>query len=109
MSPIESLFRKQVKKDKNIRNAYLYVHSAKTGLTLTIADAHDSHRQRTNPDPNQPVYMASVGKLFTSVIVVQLHDRGKLRFDDPISQHLDSDLINGLHLYKGHHNRQFQS
>lgn len=102
MSPIESLFRKQVKKDKNIRNAYLYVHSAKTGLTLTIADAHDSQRQRTNPDPNQPVYMASVGKLFTSVIVAQLHDRGKLRFDDPISQHLDSDLINGLHLYKGH-------
>jgi len=35
---IEALFRKQVEKDSNVKNAYLLVHSDKLNLHLNIAE-----------------------------------------------------------------------
>ena len=97
ISPIEALFSEQVRKDKNIRNAYLLVHSNKTGLHLNLAEGPGDGNK---PNPQQPVYMASVGKLFTSVIVAILHEKGELSFEDHISQHIDSELLDGLHVHK---------
>lgn len=97
ISQIETLFRKQVRKDKKIKNAYLLVHSNKTGLHLNIAKGPGENGE---PNPNQPVYMASVGKLFTSVMIAILHEKGELSFDDRIYQYLDSELMDGLHVYK---------
>ncbi len=97
-SAIEVLFRKQVGKDPKIKNAYLLVHSEKTGLHLNLAEGAG---ENSKSNPQQPVYMASVGKLFTSVIVGLLHEQGALSFEDRISRHLDSELTDGLHVYKG--------
>src|SRR5690625_303195 len=97
IAAIEALFRNQVRKDKKVRNAYLLVHSNKTGLHLNLAEGPGENSQ---PNPQQPVYMASVGKLFTSVIVAILHEKGQLSFEDPIGLYLDSELMNGLHIYK---------
>lgn len=97
ISPIETLFRKQVRKDKKITNAYLLVHSDKSGLHLNIADGLG---ENDKPDPQQPVYMASVGKLFTAVIISILHEQKALSFEDHISRYLDSELMDGLHVYK---------
>ncbi len=94
---IEELFRKQVRKDKKITNAFLLVHSEKTGLHLNLAEGPGENGK---PSPQQPVYMASVGKLFTSVIISILHEQKVLSFEDPISDYLDSGLIDGLHIYK---------
>ncbi len=99
MTPIEDLFRKRVRKDPKIKNAYLLVHSDKSGLHLNLAEGTGENGK---PTPQQPVYMASVGKLFTSVIVGMLHEQGALSFEDSISRYLDSGLVDGLHLYKGH-------
>lgn len=52
-------------------------------------------------DANQPNYMASVGKLFTSTIVSMLYEQDRLSFDDRISTYLDEELMQGLHVYKG--------
>jgi D-alanyl-D-alanine carboxypeptidase len=98
ISSIDALFRKQVKKDARIKNAFLLVHSDKTGLHLNIAEGTG---ENGNPDPRQPNYMASVGKLFTSVILGILHDKGVLSFDDRIGKYLDSGLTEGLHKFKG--------
>jgi D-alanyl-D-alanine carboxypeptidase len=97
-SPVEVLFWNQVEKDPQIKNAYLLVHSDKTGLHINLAEGSGEKRK---PTPQQPNYMASVGKLFTSVIVSMLHEKGKLSFEDRISNYLDSELIDGLHVYKG--------
>lgn len=97
ISPIEALFREQVRKDKKIKNAYLLVHSNKTGLHLNLAEGSGENGK---PNPQQPVYMASVGKLFTSVIVALLYERGELSFTDHIYQYLGSELMDGLHVYK---------
>ena len=45
--------------------------------------------------------MASVGKLFTSVVVGLLHEKGCLSFEDCIAEYLDSELMDGLHVYRG--------
>ncbi|MCG2590915.1 serine hydrolase domain-containing protein [Rhodohalobacter sulfatireducens] len=106
ISPIETFFRKKVRKDKKIVNAYLLLHSNKTGLHLNLAEGPGENNK---PNPLQPVYMASVGKLFTSVIVAILHEKGELSFEDHISHYLDSELMDGLHIYKkNNYSREIQ-
>ncbi len=78
-------------------NAYLLVHSDKLGLH-TSAALGTTHNQQANV--KQPLYMASVGKLFTATLVAMLHEQSKISFDDPVSQYLDHDLMDGLHVYR---------
>ena len=96
LQKIETNFLKKVHSDKNLNNAFLLVHSKKLGIDLNLAAGS------ANPNPDQPHYMASVGKIFTATIVGMLHDQGKLSFDDPIAKHLDAELMKGLHVYKGY-------
>lgn len=97
-SKIESAFRQQVQNDKKVKNAYLLVHSEKSGIHLNIAegetDGFDAH-------PQQPNHLASAGKLFTAALIGILHDKGNLSFDDKISKYLDKELMNKLHVYNG--------
>jgi D-alanyl-D-alanine carboxypeptidase len=91
---ITARFRKLAQSDRKIINAYLLVHTEDHGLHLNLA-----HGEGT--DPGQPVFMASVGKLFAAALVGQLVDQGELSFDDRLADHLDQDLLRGLHIYKG--------
>ncbi len=43
---------------------------------------------RTPMTPSTKMRMASHSKVFTAVAILQLRDRGKLRLDDPVVQHL---------------------
>jgi D-alanyl-D-alanine carboxypeptidase len=95
---IESKFRNQVSRDKNVKNAYLLVHSDQKGIHINLAEGATGSFPA---DPRQPNYMASVGKLFTSTIVSILHEQGMLSFDDRIAEHLDPELLKGLHVHKG--------
>lgn len=95
---IEAMFRNQVSKDKNVKNAYLLVHSDQKGIHINLAEGATGSFPA---DPRQPNYMASVGKLFTSTIVSILYEQGMLSFDDRITEHLDQELLKGLHVRKG--------
>jgi len=50
---------------------------------------------------DQPYFIASTTKLFTTAIILQLKEKGILNLDDKISKYLDSSILNGLHIYKG--------
>lgn len=50
---------------------------------------------------NQPYYVASIGKLFTSVIVGILIEKKKVSYEDKIAKYLGNDLLHKLHVYKG--------
>jgi D-alanyl-D-alanine carboxypeptidase len=98
LTKIEHDFRKIVQKDPKVRNAYLLIHSQTSNIHLTMAEG------KTGDVPanfEQPNYMASVGKIFTATIIAMLVENGKLTFDDKISSHLDKELLDSLHVYKG--------
>ncbi len=95
---ILSSFKRLVQKDKNVRNAYLLVHSEKHDIDLRIAEGvTDGSRA----DIHQPNYLASVGKLFTATIIGMFYEKGQLDFTDSISKYLDTEIVNRLHVFKG--------
>jgi D-alanyl-D-alanine carboxypeptidase len=98
LQKIESSFFTKVQSDKTVRNAYLLVHSEKLGIDLNLAEG-ETEGQPANPQ--QPHYMASVGKIFTATLIGIMNDQGKLSFDDPIAKYLDTELMNGLNVFKG--------
>lgn len=95
---IEDMFRKQVRKDAKVKNAYLLVHSKKLNFHMNIAEGSTGQMSANSQQPN---YMASVGKLFTATIISILYEKGELSFNDSISNYLDDELLNELHIYKG--------
>jgi D-alanyl-D-alanine carboxypeptidase len=95
---IETFFRDQVQKDGKIKSGHLLVHSDKLGFHLNLAEGA---AEGVAASPEQPYYVASVGKLFTAVLISMLYEQGRLAFDDSISRFLDSDLLSGLHVYEG--------
>lgn len=50
---------------------------------------------------DQPYFIASTTKLFTTVLILKLRAESKLNFEDKISIYLDKSVLNGLHIYKG--------
>jgi D-alanyl-D-alanine carboxypeptidase len=95
---IESAFRKKVRNDNKVRNAYLVVSSDKLNIHLNIAEGMTGEYQAAT---SQAIHLASVGKLFTATLTGMLHEAGKLSFNDAISRYLDDELIDRLHIYKG--------
>ncbi len=95
---IKQLFRKQATRDRTMRTAFLLVDAEARGLHLDLAEGELAGRPA---DPAQPSYMASVGKLFTAALVGTLHDEGTISLDDPITEHLDRELTDGLHVADG--------
>jgi len=100
---ITDQFRKLVQSDAKIHNAYLLVHSDRSGLHMKLAEGETETPagERVPAHPDQPVFMASVGKLFTATLVGMLAEQGKLSFDTRIVDLLDADLMQGLHVVKG--------
>jgi len=94
---IEEHFKKECN-NKNIRNAYLLVHSDKLNIHLNIA-VGETDGQKAHLD--QPNHLASGGKIFTATIIAMLSEKGLLSFDDKINQYLDSELMHKLHFFKG--------
>lgn len=50
---------------------------------------------------DQPYFIASTTKLFTTAIVLKLRAEGKLSLDDKISNYIEESILTGLHIYKG--------
>lgn len=100
---ITASFRKLASSDKKIHNAYLLVHSNRRNFHLNLAEGETETPSGSSVQslPGQPVYMASVGKLLTAVLVGILVEQGKLSFEDRIVDLLDPDLLQGLHVFKG--------
>lgn len=98
---ITRLFEKTVESDKKIHNAHLLVHSETYPLHLNLASGNVKTGADNTVQTAQPVFMASVGKLFTSVLIAMLCEKDKLSFEYRIIDLLDPALLNGLHIFKG--------
>lgn len=49
---------------------------------------------------DQPFFIASTTKLYTTAIILKLRAEGKLSLDDKISKYIDKSILSGLHIYK---------
>ncbi len=45
--------------------------------------------------------IASVTKMFTATLILQLYEKGDLDLDDPIADYLSADIMKGLHVLEG--------
>lgn len=50
---------------------------------------------------DQPYFIASTTKLFTTALILNLRSEGKLSLDDKISKFIDQSILSGLHVFKG--------
>jgi D-alanyl-D-alanine carboxypeptidase len=70
-----------------------------------VDDAYAVGTVHTSPeqplDANQPFHIASIGKLFTAVTVMQLAEEGKLEIADPIAEYLPAEVLAGLFVVEG--------
>jgi CubicO group peptidase (beta-lactamase class C family) len=55
----------------------------------------------THGDPGAPYAIASITKLHTTALIVQLADQGLLGLDDPIERHLEPEVVRGLSVVDG--------
>jgi len=97
-SLIKEHFTKIVQKDPKIHNAYLLVHSEKLGVHLNVAEGLTGDMLANT---EQPYFIASIGKLFTSVLISILVEKGMLTYEDTITQFLEDKLLQHLHIFKG--------
>jgi D-alanyl-D-alanine carboxypeptidase len=59
------------------------------------------HGSSGNLTINQPYFIASTTKLFTTALILKLRAEGMLSLDDKISNYIDESILSGLHIFKG--------
>ncbi len=82
--------------DKTVDNKLIY------GATVNITGEGVSWQGASgNLDVNSAYFIASITKLYTTALVMQLRAEGKLQLNDKISKYLPEEIMRGLHVYKG--------
>ncbi|MGP4071183.1 serine hydrolase domain-containing protein [Piscibacillus sp. B03] len=87
-----------VQTDSMIHNAYLLVHSEKNEIHWNMASGTTNQVKAL---ADQRYHTASIGKMFTAVIIVKLAEQGKINYEDRIVDYLSEDICRGLHVCKG--------
>lgn len=95
---VDSLFQQQMQQP-SVRNAFLTVHSEQLGIDWNYAAGQ--FKAGTPVTENNPFLTTSIAKTFTATLIMMLQEEGKLEIEDPLAEYLSTDLIQGLHVYKG--------
>lgn len=90
---IENQFFDKLSKDSRIKNAFLLVNNEGLNIDINLCLGLNSY-------PNQQYYIASIGKVFTSVIIGQMYEKKLLDYDDRVATILGHEIIDGIHTYK---------
>ncbi len=85
---------------KAVRHAVLAVESADQTLRLTSA-AGQARPDGSPMLPETPFHYASVTKLYTAVVVMQLCEQERVGLDVPITTYLPPEVTQGLHRLRG--------
>jgi D-alanyl-D-alanine carboxypeptidase len=72
------------------------------GVSFAIKkDTFIWHGVSGNITKDQPYFIASTTKLFTTAIILKLRSEGKLHLEQPINTYIDDSILSGLHIFKG--------
>ena len=99
---IEAIFLKTVTGTKNSKSATILIHSDKLKLHVKSAAGFIEIEKNKIPiTPDQPFHVASIGKVFTSVLIFNLIETGKLSLNDSVKKILGSEMLEHLYVYEG--------
>jgi D-alanyl-D-alanine carboxypeptidase len=97
---LQGILDKQLKA-KDIFNCVLAVQSGDGSIDWVGAAGIASNTRKELMQPDTPYFIASVTKMYTGAVIMQIHDKKLIDLDDLISKHLPSELIKGIHTYRG--------
>lgn len=97
-SEIERRFQKTVKNSKHSKTAALLVHSDRLNLHITSAAGSAGGLPAV---ADQPFHAASIGKLFTAVLILQYLEQGKLTLNEPVYKRLGIEKLKQLFVFEG--------
>ena len=100
-SRLQSQLDKIVSKNKFIFNSMAAVILGNQRFCWSGVAGLADPQQNIPMTTETPFFIASITKLFTATLIMQLYEQNKLDLKDPISDYLPADLINGLHIYHG--------
>jgi|GEM_PF-7078078 len=100
LGKIQSLLNAQIGKG-GVHNIVTAVQSYDKSLDFVGAAGVADPVSGVSMTPETPYFIASVTKMYTAAIAMQLHTEKKLDLEAPISSYLPSSLVDGIHAYKG--------
>lgn len=98
---LASYFKKAGKPGKNYSGVQVLVKSGSTGIETSFAYGDSARSEGKKLQVSQPFHIASIGKLFTAVIIMKLCEENRLKLSDPVSLYLDKKTLEGLFQYNG--------
>ncbi len=96
MNPVNNQLQKLINKEIEKRHTYSVLLGVQSGDGRI-----DFQGAAGEASPTSPYYVASIAKIFTATVVMQLVDEGKIHLKDHIEKYLSHLPIDGIHIYKG--------
>lgn len=78
---------------RHVHSLVLAVRSSDGGIDISSAAG--------GVEPGDSYFVASIAKMFTATMIIQLVDDGRLSLDSPIQDHLPGVALEGIHTHKG--------
>ncbi len=98
---IEERFIKTFKNSKYSQTGTILVSSDQMKLRVKSAIGNvDDENKQIPASPDQPFHVASIGKIFTTVLIYQLIESGKLSLDSSVQKILGPDILKNLFVYE---------
>lgn len=97
---LQSLLDSQVGKG-GLRNIVAAVQSYDQGLDFVGAAGVADPVTGAPMMPETPYFIASVTKMYTAAIILQLHEQKRLDLEAQVTDYLPAGLLDGIHVYKG--------
>ena len=88
---LNTIINKLSAKRRNQSPIQVHVSAPRLGI--------DYHSPYSKPD--QPFHVASIGKVFTAVLILRMIERGMIALKQPIVELLDGEVLNNLFVYRG--------
>lgn len=99
---IQKNFESTFRSAKFSKDASFLVQSDSLNLRIkqSLGRSEDG-KKVISKDGDPPFHIASIGKLFTTVLIYQLVDSKRLSLDEPIANSLGNELLKDLFVYEG--------
>ncbi|MCZ8343052.1 MAG: serine hydrolase [Leptospira sp.] len=99
---IQKDFESTFRSAKHSQDASFLVQSDRLNLRIkrSLGISEDG-KKVSSKDGDPPFHIASIGKLFTTVLIYQMVESKRISLDEPIANSLGNDLLKDLFVYEG--------